>query len=321
MKVSGVDHLHVFQPDLEVAANFLSDVLGIRWLSVIERDWVHIRVTFCDAGMEIIQPTGGDKIGIEEHLNKHGPGIGSVGVFVNDIEACISDLESKGVVLKSRGSYPTRPEIDIRASIFTPESAHGVPIEIVEYGDIAPMATASLDWVSEMSWMQPEVKPDAALKVGRLHHLNLFQDNLEISTKFFSKIFGLKWVGPIEVPELKLRVAYSDAAINIIQPMGQDNYGVADYMKKHGEGVGSLGFKVPDIEAAIKVLQSKGVRLLSKGVYGTRKTDLKSAVFDPDTAYGLMIELVEYQDTAPVALANLDWVKRLPWMEKLPWTV
>lgn len=319
MQISGVDHLHVFENDLEAAANRLYETLGIRWLSVIERDWVHIRVTFSDNGIEIIQPTGGDTIGIEAYLKKHGPGIGSVGLRVPDIEAAIAEFESNGVRLQGRGSYATHPElnIDVKAAIFKPESAHGVPFELVEYRWLSPMATATINWVSEISWMQPEMKPKSAtsIKADRIDHLSFFQEDLETSVKFFDKLLGVRWVGPIELPELKLRMALSEVGFNIIQPTGRDRLGVSDYMKKHGEGVGSLGFKVPDIEAAISELESKGVHLIGRGVYADKpKSDLKAAVFDPDSTCGIMVQLVEYQTATAIALGNLNWLKRLPWM-------
>ena len=71
-----------------------------------------------------------------------------------------------------------------------------------------------------------------------------------------------------------------------------------------------------DIESAISELESKGVRLIGRGTYAENlDSDIKIAVFDPDTAYGIMLELVEYQDTTPVAVANLNWINRLPWMQ------
>ncbi|MFC1993419.1 VOC family protein [Chloroflexota bacterium] len=320
MQIPGVDHLHVFEEDLEAAANRLYETLGIRWIKAIERDWVHIRVTFSDNGIEIIQPTGGDPIGIEAYLKKHGPGIGSVGLRVPDIEAAISEFEANGVQIESRGSYALYPERkpDIKAAIFKPESAHGIPFELVEYRWMSPMGIAAINLVSDMSWLQPETKPKSATSVraDRIDHINFFQDNLEASVKFFGKLLNIKWIGPIDFPELKLRVAFSEVGFNIVQPTGQDRMGVSDYMKKHGEGVGSLGFKVVDIEAAIKELASKGVRLIGRGLYVDKPNcDLKAAVFDPDSTCGIMVQLVEYQTATAVAIGNLEWMKNQPWMD------
>jgi catechol 2,3-dioxygenase-like lactoylglutathione lyase family enzyme len=235
---------------------------------------------------------------------------------VPEIEEAITELESKGVSLKGRGMYVTRPDLDIKAAVFKPETVHGMPLEVVEFGYMEPLAVACLDWVRDMPWMQPPVKPTAPILAGKFDHLNLFQNDLEVSSKFFSDILGIKFIGPIERTEAKIRIAFSDAGINIIQPTGEDSLGISEYLKKHGEGTGCLGFKVPDIESAISVFESKGVRLISRGLYGENPdSDIKSAIFDPDTAYGLMLELVEYHDTTPVALANLNWVNKLPWMD------
>lgn len=317
MKISGIDHLHIFENDRDAAVNFFSDLLCSRWIG-LDRSWLKIIVAFSDNGIEVIQPIGKDSMGIAAYLEKHGPGIGSVGVLVPEIEKAITEIESKGVELAGKGSYATKPEVDIKAAVFKPDKAHGVPLEIVEYGMMTPMAITGLNLVQEMPWMQPpkEGKKETSIMGDRIDHLNLFQFNLEESVKFFGDLLGLRWIGPIEHPELKIRMAFSDAGINIIQPTGQDSLGISDYMKKHGEGTGSLGFKVTDIEAAISEFESKDVKLIGKGMYASNpNTDLKVAVFDPESAFGVMFELVEYQNTTPVALANLDWVKRLPWME------
>lgn len=317
MQISRFDHLHVFENDRDAAVSFFSEILGNRWIGM-ERPHVNLRVAFSDDGLEVIQPTGQDRLGISEYLERHGPGIGSVGLKVPDIEEAITEFESKGVRVAGRGSYVTRPDIDIKAAIFKPESAHGVPLELVEYRSMTPVAIASLNWIREMPWMQPPVKPKSAnsISFGRNDYLNLFQYELEESVKFFANLLGIKFIGPIEQTKLKLRMAFSDAGINIIQATGKDRLGVADYMKKYGEGVGSLGFKVLDIESAISELESKGVRLIGRGIYADNpNSDIKAAVFDPDCAYGIMLELVEYQDTTPVAVANLNWIHKLPWMK------
>ena len=180
---------------------------------------------------------------------------------------------------------------------------------------MTPLAIAGLNWVREMPWMQKK-KPASSIAGNKFDHLNLFQEDLETSMKFMADLLGIRWIGPMDHPKSKIRIALSDAGINIIQPTGQDDFGISDYMKKQGEGVGSLGFKVPDIEAAISEFESKGVRLVGRGIYtDDPNSDLKSAVFDPESTFGIMLELVEYQNTTPVALANLDWVKKLPWVE------
>lgn len=318
MQISGIDHIHVFETDLEEAAHFFSDILNCRWVGPLERPQISVRTAFSENGMEIIQPTvADDKLGISAHIEKHGIGIGTLGLKVPDIEKAISEFESNGAVLLARGSYATRPNIDVKAAVFTSESAHGVPFELVEYGNMAPMAIAGLNWVHKMPWMQPSIKagPTIAIKAERINNITFFQDDLHNSVKFFSSLLGIRWVGPVEVADLGIKIAFSDAGINIIQPIGEDHLGILENVKKKGEGIGSIGFKVLDIKKAILELESKKVRLMGSGTFtGKQNGDLKMAFFDPETSYGIMIELVEFQNYTPVVLANLNLVQKLPWI-------
>jgi methylmalonyl-CoA/ethylmalonyl-CoA epimerase len=319
VQIFSIDHIHVFQTDLEEVACFFSDIFDCRWVGPLERPHSGIRTAFAQNGLEIIQPTvPDDKLGISAYIEKHGIGIGTLGLKVPDIEKAISEFESNGAVLLARGSYATGANTDVKAAVFTSESAHGVPFELVEYANMAPMAVAGLNWVHRMPWMQPSIKPGSAIniKAEGINNITFFQDDLDNSVKFFASLLGIRWVGPVEVKDLGIKIAFSDAGINIIQPIGEDNLGILEYMKKNGEGIGSIGFKVPDIEKAILELKSRKVRLVGKGTFtGKQNADLKMAFFDPETSYGIMIELVEFQNYTPVVLANLNWVQRLPWIE------
>lgn len=318
MQISSIDHIHVFQTDLEEAVRFFSDIFNCRWVGPIERPQISVRTAFSENGIEIIQPTvPDDKLGISKYIEKHGIGIGTLGLKVPDIEKAIAEFESMGAVLLERGSYATRPNIDVKAAVFTSESAYGVPFELVEYGNMAPMGIAGLNWIHKMPWMQSAIKTKSAtnIRAERINNITFFQDDLNDSTRFFASLLGIRWIGPVELKHLKIKIAFSDAGINIIQPIGRDNFGILEYMKKNGKGIGSIGFKVPDIEKAILELESKKVRLIGSGAFtGKQNGDLKLAFFDPKTSYGIMIELVEFQNYTPVVLANLNWVQKLPWI-------
>lgn len=316
MRITGIDHLHTFQDDLEGAINFLSNILGNRWFGPLERPIVNVKVAFSDGGLEGVEPMGQDKFGTASYLAKHGPGLASIGLKVPELDAAVSELEARGIRCMTK-TAPNRTDIGLKAAVFDPDSCHGIKLELLQYNSTTPMAVASLNWAEKMPWAQAPIHPKSAtgIRVGSIDHLNLFQYDLEDSVRFFADIWSAKWIGPIERPELKFRMAFSDIGINIIQPTGQDRLGITDYMKQHGEIIGSVGYKVPDLEAAISELESKGVRLINRVDYSDKPHgDLKAAVFDPASAYGIMFEIVEYQASAPVALANLNWNRELPWM-------
>jgi hypothetical protein len=53
MKISCIDHVHIFQRNFEESVEFFSKLLGSRWL-LIEKPWLKMVCAFSDNGMEII---------------------------------------------------------------------------------------------------------------------------------------------------------------------------------------------------------------------------------------------------------------------------
>ena len=153
------------------------------------------------------------------------------------------------------------------------------------------------------------------MKVERIDHIHLFVKNIEGAMKFFSNVLGIQFIGPIDKrahnPNTKVKVAFGDVGIEMVSPTSSD-YPVAKYIDEHGEGLAAIAFKVPDLEEAIAELEAKGVRLDHRGS-GIR--DIKVAVFKPEDAYGVIIELVQYDDMPSVAIANLNKMGELPWFK------
>ena len=73
------------------------------------------------------------------------------------------------------------------------------------------------------------------------------------------------------------------------------------------EGLFSIGLKVPDLDEAVAELEAKGIKCAWKGEVPC----LKAAQLKID-AYNVWIELLEYDDVPPVALANLGKTSEIP---------
>jgi hypothetical protein len=72
-----------------------------------------------------------------------------------------------------------------------------------------------------------------------------------------------------------------------------------------GQGLFCIALKVPNLDEA-------------KGVRCTRRVEMPSlqvAQFNPMDAYGVWIELVEYDTVFPVTLANLGKTGEIPFFE------
>jgi len=132
------------------------------------------------------------------------------------------------------------------------------------------------------------------LEVERLDHIHIYVKDHEKAVQRFEELLGIKFVKLTdEVGQLGmgLKDAYSTIGIDILQALSPE-HPVAKAIERSGEGlVGGVSFKVPDIEAGIAHLQSKGMKLLGRIHMG----GIKEAWFHPKDAHNVLIELCEYK--------------------------
>lgn len=142
------------------------------------------------------------------------------------------------------------------------------------------------------------------MKVERLDHVHVYVSDLKEVAKFLSDLMGTKWVGPMEFPEDGVITAFDNLGIELIQPTSPDNP-VGKIVKKQGNIIASIGFKVPSVDEAVADLESRGIRILWKG----GNESLKGAVADRRDTKGIMLELLEYEERTPISLANINMEK------------
>jgi len=128
------------------------------------------------------------------------------------------------------------------------------------------------------------------LKVERLDLATIFVKDLDKATKLFSDLFETEFVEPWAT-EMDTRETIDPLGINLATPLTRDGVS-AQVMERKGEGIVTLGFKVPKLDAAIVEMQSKGIRLLGREKIGNANV----ATFHPKDTCGAMILLAEYQE-------------------------
>lgn len=138
------------------------------------------------------------------------------------------------------------------------------------------------------------------MKAERLDHIHIYVKDLEKAKNTFSRALGTTFSPTIKPKDLPIKSAISPIGLELIEPTDPNGV-VAKAMERGGEGLYGLSFKVPDIEEAIKVLQSMGMRMVGRVNEGR----MKEAQFHPRDAHGVMVELCEYEDRSPGALAAL----------------
>jgi len=119
---------------------------------------------------------------------------------------------------------------------------------------------------------------------------------------------GTQFAGPINFSDHS--IAFDNTGLELLAPVATE---IPKHMKENmeqipvREGLFSIGLKVPDLDEAIAELEAKGIKYAWKG----QIPGLKAAQLKLDD-YGVWIELVEYDNVPPVALACLDKTREVP---------
>ena len=132
------------------------------------------------------------------------------------------------------------------------------------------------------------------MKILGVDHIGVAARSIDESMKFYTEILGLELHGTEEVAEQKVRTAFlpvGEAEFEILESTAPDGP-IARYIDKNGEGIQHIALRVDDIEAALKELKSKGVRLIDetprRGAGGT-----KIAFIHPKETNGVLVEICE----------------------------
>ena len=132
--IGSIDHVGVLVGDLDRAMDHYTNDLGLGpWVGyTISPDWVrdmtvhgkqqgHVfKIALCQVGSmlyELIESVEGPSI-YEEFLNQRGEGVHHLGYFVEDIDAEISNMESRGFsMLQSARGFGTKTTARTHTSI------------------------------------------------------------------------------------------------------------------------------------------------------------------------------------------------------------
>jgi len=139
------------------------------------------------------------------------------------------------------------------------------------------------------------------MKVERIEHIHIAVKDLTKAIQFFSDILGTKFSDIYSTPEFSTKGVFSPLGLELIESTSPDGP-LARFIERRGEGLQAICFKVPDIEEAIAELESRGLRRVGKLQTGPAK----EAWFHPKDTFGVMIELIEYEDELRRQLNSLD---------------
>jgi len=127
-----------------------------------------------------------------------------------------------------------------------------------------------------------------------IDHVAIAVEDLEAAVAWYEAAFGAtvehrEVVESDGVEEALLNVA--DSYVQLLTPT-RDDSPVAKYLRKKGEGLHHIGYRVDDCAVALESLRAQGNRLIDEAPRpGSRGT--KVAFVHPKGAFGTLIELVQ----------------------------
>lgn len=135
-KITRFDHVGIAVPDLQQAIHLFHTILGGEYLAGGEDVGLGIRTVqfrYPSGGkVELLTPVGDDSY-LARYLERHGPGFHHAAMFVEDLSAAVTRLESEGYEVVDHET--ARP--DWHEAFLRPRSSFGALIQLVE---------TTLDW-------------------------------------------------------------------------------------------------------------------------------------------------------------------------------
>ncbi len=131
MKPIKINHVAIVVQDIDAALNFWEQTFGLKLDHVEDVPSQKSKVAFLPLGeseIELVQPTNSDS-GLANFLEKRGEGMHHICIEVEDVDAALAELKSKGVRLINE----VPEELPGRKMAFIhPKAANGVLVELYQ---------------------------------------------------------------------------------------------------------------------------------------------------------------------------------------------
>ena len=128
----------------------------------------------------------------------------------------------------------------------------------------------------------------------RIDHIGLAVQDLDTAIDFYRETYGITEWERISLPDRHMAVAVcriGDSMLELIAPTS-DAAAFARYLHDKGEGIHHIAYEVDNVEAALRTLDNRGVRLVDAhgrpGIHGSCV-----AFLHPKATMGVLTELVE----------------------------
>ncbi len=245
-------------------------------------------------GIEIFQPHKGYSA-YDEFLDKHGEGIQHVAfaqTSPEQLEARVAALEKLGVQVQMRGTF---------------RGGQGIFV----YMDSEPVGGVVFELVYDPNYVKNLSRPDPAPPGGQLEPFGkiiqyaLCSFDVDRVLDFYSRL-GFEH-GGVDRDNKGLLRRYRGAQCDLRMHMGWSKWGGTrleilqptreysiydEFLERHGEGFHHIAFAVEDMDAAVVMMQERGVQVSQDGAWGRKDVEGRFAYLDTESHGGLTIELL-----------------------------
>ena len=132
------------------------------------------------------------------------------------------------------------------------------------------------------------------IMLTKINHIGIAVQSLSDAMPFYGGMLCLSFKGVEEVAGYRVKVAFfqiGESKIELLEPTDEGSF-LSEYLVKNGPGIHHIAYEVEDIEAAIKKLEAKGVRMIDRtprqGAHGARV-----AFIHPESSQGILTELCQ----------------------------
>jgi methylmalonyl-CoA/ethylmalonyl-CoA epimerase len=133
------------------------------------------------------------------------------------------------------------------------------------------------------------------MKLLKISHLGIASPTLAEAMANLERVFGIQAGHLEEVADQKVRTAFYPVGESTLEYLeSTDPAGpVGKFLEKRGPGIHHLAFEVDDVDAAVRELLARGIRMIDqtprKGAHGNR-----IAFIHPAETGGVLIEICQH---------------------------
>lgn len=132
------------------------------------------------------------------------------------------------------------------------------------------------------------------MEITHIEHIGIAVKSIEEHLPYYEGVLGLKCYNIETVEDQKVKTAFfkiGQTKIELLEPTSDDST-IAKFIEKRGEGIHHIAYATNDVNAALKEVEAKGVRLIDTqarpGAEG-----LSIAFLHPKSTGGVLTELCQ----------------------------